>query len=121
MKQPAALILVSIFLFSLLSPIVKPFESSPLALEEDLETATTSQRSNSMYLPGFVAGSIYSNQTSVFGLDNFDDINKCQIIDEEIWCQQDGNQWNNYWYGSMFGNRSLVENWPAYDLSLIHI
>ena len=68
-----------------------------------------------MYLPGFVAGSIYSNQTSVFGLDNFDDINKCQIIDEEIWCQQDGNQWNNYWYGSMFGNRSLVENWPAYD------
>jgi len=115
MQQPAAVILVTIFLLSVLSPIAEPFEPNLLALEEDLETATTSQRSNSMHLPGFVEGSIYSNQTSVFGVDSFGDINKCQIIDEEIWCQQDGNQWNNYWYGSMFGNRSLVENWPAYD------
>ena len=68
-----------------------------------------------MYLPGFVEGSVYSNQTSVFGLDYYEDINKCQIIDGEIWCQQDGNRWNSYWYGGMFGNQSLVENWPAYD------
>ena len=117
MKQTVAVILVTIFLLSVLSPVVDPSGSNLLALEEDLETAPTSQKSNSMYLPGFVEGSIYSNQTSVFGLDYYEDINKCQIIDGEIWCQQDGNRWNSYWYGGMFGNQSLVENWPAYDWS----
>ncbi|GEM_PF-6551248 len=112
MYRRTALLLVSIFLISLCSPLANNGFEKNIALQEEIrDSSYTSTINNTTFnITGYQEGSVYSPQTAIFGGGS-----SCQIIESEVWCQEKywpGYNHNPYWAGWMFGNYSLVEDWP---------
>ena len=107
MNPRIALCLVAVFLCSM----GLPFAEYGTEEEERLKEITTHRHSPSVNdsghnITGFQEGSVYSHQPVIFASDR----GVCQIIEREVWCE--GLGYSAYRNGEMFGNRSLVENWP---------
>ena len=113
MYRRTALLLVSIFLISLCSPLANNgFEKNTALQEEIRDSSYTSTINNTTFnITGFQEGSVYSPQTAIFGAGS-----SCQIIEGEVWCQENDDPVATYWNGKMFGNYSLADDWPdKYD------
>ena len=108
MHKKAAIGIIAIFLLSIGSPLVEYGEEEKNTSEIFEDVTTHEKRSSSsnmaFNITGFQEGSVYSNQTVAFAGGAV-----CQIIDGEVWCDGVGMA---YFTGYMFGNRSMVENWP---------
>ena len=109
MYRRTALLLVSIFLISLCSPLANNgFEKNTALQEEIRDSSYTSTINNTTFnITGFQEGSVYSPQTAIFGAGS-----SCQIIEGEVWCQENDDPVATYWNGKMFGNYSLADDWP---------
>ena len=108
MHKKAAIGIIAIFLLSIGSPLVEygDEEKNTSEIFEDVTTHEKRSSSSNMAfnITGFQEGSVYSNQTVAFAGGAV-----CQIVDGEVWCDGVG---MGYFSGYMFGNRSMVENWP---------
>ena len=108
MHKKAAIGIIAIFLLSIGSPLVEygDEEKNTSEIFEDVTTHEKRSSSSNMAfnITGFQEGSVYSNQTVAFAGGAV-----CQIVDGEVWCDGAG---MGYFSGYMFGNRSMVENWP---------
>ena len=101
--------LMAIFLLSMGAPFAE-YGAEGKGVEEILKeirthSHTSSANNSTFNITGFQEGSVYSHQTAAFAGGSF-----CQIIEGEVWC--DGRGYTAYTMGYMFGNRSMVENWP---------